>query len=70
LLQLPPPYFNREEFGTVDMAIVPRGFILEEHRGYKGQGMNDKLEQYANVGDRRDSKNIEYKLFCIFSVLI
>jgi len=69
LLQLPPLCFNREEFGTVDMVIAPfitRGFILEEHRRYKGQDVNDKWKQYANVG----IDEIQYKLLSVFSVLI
>jgi len=64
-----PPYFNREEFGTIDMAIAPfitRGFILEEHRGYKGQGMNDKWEQYTNVGTDEIQKTLSISFFASF----
>ncbi|KAG6885002.1 hypothetical protein C0993_006653 [Termitomyces sp. T159_Od127] len=52
------PYFLGEYFSLVDVAVAPwitRDYVLEEHRGFKREDVNEVWVKYASAIEKRQS---------------
>ncbi|KAF8070401.1 glutathione S-transferase [Lyophyllum atratum] len=52
------PYFLGKEFSLVDIAVAPwiaRDYVVQEHRGFKREDVNDAWVKYASAVEKRES---------------
>ncbi|KAG5731762.1 Glutathione S-transferase omega-1 [Termitomyces sp. T112] len=52
------PYFLGENFSLVDVAIAPwivRDYVVQEHRGFKREDVNEAWVRYASTIEKRKS---------------